>query len=351
MQVKSACVSLCGKLKLNTTQNCEYLPNNSNSTCQVLAALLCLHSVGMTANGYRFGRGFAVAWSRRQSSEYVYALRSPVFAGIARMQLGKMNNTIGKQEAIYFRNRFRDARAAAEKSDWDCMEIIYALEDFGQVLTGKMQELEGYESCVTEFVKTHCLDEDRPQYQIDFGRLYAVVRQARNSAVHRGARSRYFAPRAVELILIMEDALMRAADTDKAKDYMAASPVVAQLWQPLSIIRKEMLTNSFTHIPYFDKDKGEWFVVSDAVIARYLRPRPYCTYKKSRLNHTLEKALSKGMRRSKPLVVVCPDDLVSNVVCPDETEDKTPISGLPILVRHPKHNEHLLGILTASDLM
>lgn len=269
--------------------------------------------------------------------------------------MGKMNNTIGKQEAIYFRNRFRDARAAAEKSDRDCMEIIYALEDFGQVLTGEQdprnQNLGKYQNCITKFVDKHYPDKDRPQYQIDFGRLYDIVRDSRNSAVHKGARSRYFAPRAVELSLIMEDALMCAADTDKVKDYMAASPVVAQLWQPLSIIRKEMLTNSFTHIPYFDKDKGEWFVVSDAVIARYLRPRPYCTYKKSRLNHTLEKALSKGMRRSKPLVVVCPDDLVSNVVCPDETEDKTPISGLPILVRHPKHNEHLLGILTASDLM
>ena len=260
-----------------------------------------------------------------------------------------MNNTIGKQEAIYFRNRFRDARAAADKSDQDCMEIIYALEDFGQVLTGKMQELEGYESCVTEFVKTHCLDEDRPQYQIDFGRLYAVVRQARNSAVHRGARSRYFAPRAVEISLIMEDALMRAADTDKAKDYMAASPVVAQLWQPLSIIRKEMLTNSFTHIPYFDKDKGEWFVVSDADIARYLRPSGI--YKKDMLSHTLKNALKeKGICASKPQVV-CPDDLVSKVVCPDKSDDKAPISSLPILVRHPEYKKHLLGILTASDLM
>lgn len=266
--------------------------------------------------------------------------------------MGKMNNTIGKQEAIYFRNRFRDARAAADKSDRDCMEIIYALEDFGQVLTGAQdpsnQNLGKYQNCITKFVDKHYPDKDRPQYQIDFGRLYDIVRDSRNSAVHRGARSRYFAPRAVELSLIMEDALMRAADTDKVKDYMAASPVVAQLWQPLSIIRKEMLTNSFTHIPYFDKDKCEWFVVSDADIARYLRSCSLGIYKKDRLNHTLEKALSKGMRRSEPLVVVCPDDSVNKVVCPDKSDDKAP---LPILVRHPKHNEHLLGILTASDLM
>lgn len=267
--------------------------------------------------------------------------------------MGKMNNTIGKQEAIYFRNRFRDARAAAEKSDRDCMEIIYALEDFGQVLTGaqdpRNQNLGKYQKCVTKFVDKHYPDKDRPQYQIDFGRLYDIVRDSRNSAVHKGARSRYFAPRVVDLSLIMEDALMRAADTDKVKDYMAASPVVAELWQPLSIIRKEMLTNSFTHIPYFDKDKGEWFVVSDADIARYLRPSGI--YKKDMLSHTLKNALKeKGICASKPQVV-CPDDSVSEVVCLDEAGDKASISGLPILVRHPKHNEHLLGILTASDLM
>lgn len=262
--------------------------------------------------------------------------------------MGKINNTIGEQEAIYFRNRFRAARAAAEKSDRDCMDILYALEDFGQVLTGRMQALEGYQGCVTEFVKTHYPDKDRPQYQIGFGRLYDIVRQARNNAAHKGARSRYFAPRAVELSLIMEDALMRAAKADKVKDYMAASPVVAELWQPLSIIRKEMLTNSFTHIPYLD-DKGEWFVVSDSDIARYLRP---CgIYKKDMLNHTLKYALKeKGICASKPQVV-CPDDLVSKVVCPDKSGNKAPISGLPILVRHPEYKKHLLGILTASDLM
>ena len=262
-----------------------------------------------------------------------------------------MNNTIGKQKAIYFRNRFRDARAAAEKSDRDCMDILYALEDFGQVLTGiqnpKKQNLGRYQDCVTKFVDKHYPDKDRPQYQIDFGRLYDIVRDSRNSAVHRGARSRYFAPRAVELSLIMEDALMRAADTDKVKDYMAASPVVAQLWQPLSIIRKEMLTNSFTHIPYFDK--GEWFVVSDADIARYLRPSGI--YKRDMLSHTLNNALKeKGICASKPQVV-CPDDSVNKVVCPDESDDKARISGLPILVRHPEYKRHLLGILTASDLM
>ena len=116
----------------------------------------------------------------------------------------------------------------------------------------------------------------------------------------------------------------------------------------MRIIRKEMLTNSFTHIPYFD-DKGEWFVVSDADIARYIR----CSgeYEKKRLSHKLEcLAKEKGLCAPKPQVV-CPDDLVRKVVCSDKSGDKAPISHLPILVRHPEYNEHLLGILTASDLM
>lgn len=265
-----------------------------------------------------------------------------------------MSNKIDKQKAIYFRKRFRDARAAAEKSDRDCMEILYALEDFGQVLTGKMQNLGRYRNCVTKFVDKHYPDKDRPQYQIGFGRLYDIVRDSRNSAVHKGARLRYFAPRAVELSLIMEHALMCAANADKVKDYMAASPVVAELWQPLSVIRTMMLTNSFTHIPYFDK--GKWCVVSDADIALYLRSSG--KYENERLSHKLEclakelesRAKEKGTCASKPQVV-CPDDLVSGVVCPDKSGNKAPISNLPILVRHPECKNHLLGILTASDLM
>lgn len=313
-----------------------------------------MYPAGRTAKDYRFARGVAPARPRSRSSEYVYALRSPVALHnrIVRMWLGKMNNTIGKQEAIYFRNRFRAARSAAEKSDRDCMDILYALEDFGQVLTGEQdpnnQTLGKYQNHITKYVNCHYPDKDRPQYQIDFGRLYDIVRQARNNAAHKGARSRYFAPRAVELSLMVEDALMCAAKADKVKDYMAASPVVAELWQPLSIIRTMMLANSFTHIPYID-DKGEWFVVSDADIARYIRPSG--KYEKKRLSHKLEcLAKEKGKCASKPQVV-CPDDLVSKVVCPDKSGDKAPISHLPILVRHPEYNEHLLGILTASDLM
>ena len=252
---------------------------------------------------------------------------------------------MNKQKATYFRNRFRAARTAVEKDDKDCMEIIHVLEDFGQVLTGKMQEIERYADRIKKFVHDRSSDDKvDSNYHIDFDRLYTVVRQGRNRAAHEGARSRYFAPRVIELSLMMEDALMSGADADKLKDYMVANPVVAQTWMPLSAIRKMMLTNSFTHIPYF-KD-GKWYVVSDANIVCYLRP---CgRYKKSRMGHTLNKALSNGMSSCEPLAV-CPDDLVKDTLN-KLNKGCIPLS-LPILVRHSKHNEHLLGILTASDLM
>ena len=250
------------------------------------------------------------------------------------------------EKAISFHNRFREARAGVERGDSDCLEIAHVLEDFGQVLTGKWMDIGKYESHITKFVNVHQpADGLSTEYHIKFDKLYDIVRASRNRAAHEGARSRYLAPRLVELSLRIEDALMTDARPDKLKHFMVTSPVVAHTWEPLIIIRKVMLANSFTHIPYYSE--GTWSVVSDSDIARFLRSGgDYCS---SKLNCTLEKALENDMSPSEQPIVASPDDLVAEVLCKMNT--RTSPMSLPILVTHPERTDHLLGILTFADLM
>ena len=255
-------------------------------------------------------------------------------------------SSMNREQALGFRNRFRVARVAVEKNGNDCMAIIHLLEDFGLVLTGKKGTIGTYRKPVSDFVNVHRpVDALSSDYHINFDRLYDIVQKARNRAAHEGARSRYFAPRVVELGLMIEDALMSVAQTNQLKDYMVTNPVVAYTWEPLIIIRKAMLSNSFTHIPYRSGD--EWFVVSDSAIARYLRLGG--GYDENKLYDTLARALANGMPSSEAPIVACPNTNVDTILQKAQARDS--INSLPILVVHPQHEDTLLGILTFSDLM
>ena len=57
-------------------------------------------------------------------------------------------------------------------------------------------------------------------------------------------------------------------DQPTVGDYMVRNPICAELWQPLSFIRQQMLANSFSFLPV--KSAAGWCLVSDLEIAPYL---------------------------------------------------------------------------------
>ena len=258
---------------------------------------------------------------------------------------------ITQKQAIYFRNEFRKARLATEQNPQNCLSIAHVLESFGtQICTKKGTHSLGHcADVIKKFVCTHnpigetlCSD-----YHIRFSRLFEVVRRSRNDLAHRGSRAKYFAPRFTELSIAIEDALMNHDSIEKVQDYMVRDVATAQLSQPLSAIRQDMLTNSFSYMPYFDKGEYKWFVVSDADIAGYLRSGE--KYNQDWLNHTLEYAIRNQGRFARREPTACePEELVSEILEDCEWQQKR---HLPIVVYHSKDREHLLGILTASDLM
>ena len=108
---------------------------------------------------------------------------------------------------------------------------------------------------------------------------------------------------------------MGYTNTEKARDYMVRAVAVAQLSQPLSAIRQDMLINSFTSAPYFNENEQEWFVVSDADIARYLRQNG--KYNPDRLNDTLRCAIKKDKEFAKHQPLVCKPDSPITDILPD----------------------------------
>src|SRR5262249_54981267 len=109
-----------------------------------------------------------------------------------------------------------------------------------------------------------------PSYHISFASLFDSVRTSRNSAVHEGAAARHLTTHALELALILEDALMPVRPT--VAERMIRGPVVAARWQPVSFVRQALLANSFSYLPIEAAVQGEerWYLVSDVAVATFL---------------------------------------------------------------------------------
>ena len=174
-----------------------------------------------------------------------------------------MCKDLSPETAIYYRNSLRNARTLTADSPADYQEILFALERLGSYLTEKEGTLKEFESCVKRLVKQHhplrgfpLRGYPLPDYHISFGRLYDIVLQGRNSALHQGAVVRNLPSRCARLSIILEDTMVNIVRKEKGqsvqvKDYMVDTPVTTQLWHPVSFIRQIMLESSFTYIPYF----------------------------------------------------------------------------------------------------
>lgn len=176
-----------------------------------------------------------------------------------------------------------------------------------------------------------------PSFHMQFARLYGLVQELRNAAVHEGALARNLTARSIELALVLEDALMH--DAKFASDYMVRGPVTAEPWQPLSFIRQTMLAHSYSYLPVLMRD-SPWQLVADHSLASYLGSGD----RKRRLRETLEEATGHGLLL-----------LTAETVNPDHPLHvlQQQMGPAPTLVVRnvQAHGADLLGILTAFDLL
>ena len=95
-----------------------------------------------------------------------------------------------KKVALHFRDEFRKARDSALKDAEGYQQILFVLERMGSYLLKKNGDLGKYEYCISKLVEQNCPSFLKPSndYHIKFDRLYEMVRNGRNDALHQGCR-------------------------------------------------------------------------------------------------------------------------------------------------------------------
>jgi hypothetical protein len=241
-----------------------------------------------------------------------------------------------------FRLQFQQARENALKDAEAFDGIIHVVERLGSFCLGSMENLHKYRTAVKKLANLSALATEVPNQwrnvHTPFDLLYDMVKDARNDAMHQGASARHLTTHAIELALVLEDAL-RILDMPKnVSDYMVRDPVCAHLWQPVSFVRQQMLTNSFTYLPV----RGQCSLVSDLEVAKYLQVQP------------------KGERdrRLATTLAVAVEERKINLLQAKRLNDRTQMAealkdfdGIPILVFRGTSEAGLVGILTAFDLL
>lgn len=243
-----------------------------------------------------------------------------------------------RQLELHYRDELREARAAVLRDSEAFPEILFAIERTGAALTGRSGTFDGYRNAFNELADRSAL-ASRNAGDRSFGRLYDLVQHGRNEALHQGAFARNLAGHATDLALVLEDAL--ANSSDRIADYMVRAPVVAQWWQPLRVVRHQMLSSSVSVLPLSVRE-NEWRLVSDLAVARVLRQAGNKDDRALRLSASIDKAVQDfGLKLDIPQVVKAGAS-VANVL--------DGLSG-SVLVLVVTEAGDLLGIATPFDLL
>src|SRR5919112_1375223 len=257
-----------------------------------------------------------------------------------------------KTQRISFRDQLRDARAVAMLDAEAFDAIVHVLERMGSYLRGETGEpgsLDKYRRHVLNFLKESSPDEplfEGSGLHIKVDKLYELIRDGRNKAMHEGAFARHLADYSVEFSIILEHALMDGLK--HVGDFMVRNPVCAELWQPLSFIRLNVLKNSFSYLPVSPKEKdgGEWWLISDLALSRYLHAVSGKALRE-RLSQDLETAIAEDESLLDKTATCAPNVEIRVVF---QGLDNRPWDGKPILVLSEDSN-NLIGILTPFDLL
>jgi hypothetical protein len=179
------------------------------------------------------------------------------------------------------------------------------------------------------------------QHHDEANRLFEVVREARNTAIHDGAWVRHLGLRLAELFLFIETAIL--SHMTLVKDMMVAGPTTAQPWQQLADVRRTLLLNSFSYLPVLmAAPTAGWHLIADHELVRFLANASGDT-RRDLLSKSIAEAVGAGLTliKAEPITE---DRTIASI----RTESLT----TPLLVvRSPDHGGQLVGIITAFDLL
>ena len=274
------------------------------------------------------------------------------------------------ESRIYFRDLFRDARAKALSNSESFQEILFSIEKMGMFLLKKRSEQDAEYKRDLQNPNLFTLGRDyrcvikeliSSSNSIQFSELYDIVLDGRNDAMHQGAYARHLTDNCVQLVLIIEDALMSSMDR-KVSNYMVRNVVQALPWQPISFIRQQMLSNSFSYMPLLVNpnngmdSKKKWVFLSDAHLARYLADSKInkCEKSKKDIKNERHERLVTIVEEAIKQNPFDTEDISARTCKPDDTIDdvlEKMENGKPVIVIDGEDIERIVGIVTAFDLI
>lgn len=251
------------------------------------------------------------------------------------MSFKRIRQNIHADEWSYCLSLSRDGRALILRDAESFHEAATTLEQIGKILSGKIQNgLGKYRDVLLELMKMS--EQDRIA---ENERLFDVVKDARNMAVHEGSFARHLSSRLIDLFLILEEAIMTKLQC--VEDIMVRNPVVAETWQMVANARRDLLANSFSFLPILHN--GKWQLIADSEVMRFLR-NPSNLPKNDRLSMSLDATIKDGSVCLISVKTCAPTDTIVHL-----TEI---IENLPVLVIKEFDGEpKLLGIVTPFDLL
>lgn len=265
------------------------------------------------------------------------------------MQAKKM---LDEEQKQFYHDQLRSARDAALADAEGFQAVIHTLESIGRQIMSKALSFGLYKGETLGLGpykdSLSCLAHDSPlaievpskwrAYHTEFLSLYDELKDARNDAVHQGAYARILTDHAVDITIILEDALM--AGFSKVSQFMVRDVVEAKPWQPVSYVRQQMLKHSFSYLPVWYEDV--WKLIPEYSVARYLRD---CSNKERnrRLVTKIEDAVKTEDLCVLKAEIACVEAPISEVL--------KRISERPLLVVNHGREDVLAGILTSSDIL
>jgi hypothetical protein len=277
----------------------------------------------------------------------------------------------------YFLDELRTARAQAQKNTEDFAGLLIAFErlgaylavdDDGAIARERPGGLGEYELALGQLAQYSVLgdgsiEDGSRRWHSSFETLFGLVKDARNSALHEGAKARHLTEHAIELAHVFEEALRRMPDElATVGDLMVRSVVVAETWQPISFVRQAMLTNSFSYLPLFIGE--QWKLFSDNFVARYLQKAASKAERRAFTAKCIAKAVEESPELPLPDAWTAKDtDPINDLFKPSPKGEGIVLDAGLILVldsgRATQSGQHdecqvrdlLVGVITAFDLL
>ena len=245
------------------------------------------------------------------------------------------------EECSYFLAKFKEARLAILKNSEDFDFFINVLEEFGSFITinKNAKTLNDYETAIKQYQELYFWNIYTPYFNAEF----LIVRTARNEAYHQGVHARNLSKHCIELSFIIEKALISNCMNLSllAENVMVKNVTFAEEWMPIKMIRREMLINSFTHIPIHKG--GMWFLISELNILSILG-----------VNYNSERGV-KEKELIGPLVTEAKFEKATTMQTDSKIADVLikleKNNGKPILIFSDVKEENLLGIITTYDIL